>query len=298
MYAPSSRSSAATRRRRGQARLDPHRARSRLPHGRTGRRLRSRLARASVRARRHLVSRRPRPVRTTGSRSGCSPLGRGPAPAAGRRGAGRWGPLTSADTRGRLAARPVLSPPSVRPSSSFTLLFWLSGPAGSISERRVRPAPVGRRVLTLGGGAEMRWPAGVRREVQIPCARTLIEHYVHTKDTQRTNVSPIVVAVRDAVCKSQGKEVRGCSGGRRRRNLSQGGLDLEEAVQTPEEQQALVGGAVVGTDNGHGTDPAVTRGRRESPRPPDLRGTGAPSRPRDRPERCAPDSDVRKREQR
>ena len=38
---------------------------------------------------------------------------------------------------------------------------------------------------------------------------------------------------------------------------------------------------------GTGTDPAVTRGRHESPGRPDLRGTGAPSRPRDRPERCA-----------
>ena len=90
----------------------------------------------------------------------------------------------------------------------------------------------------------------------------------------------------------------GCFRWRRRRNLNQGGLDLAEAARTLEEQQGLVGGAVVGTgqgnDDGYGTDPVVTRGRRESPGPPDLRGAGAPSRPRDRPERCATDSDVRK----
>ena len=50
----------------------------------------------------------------------------------------------------------------------------------------------------------------------------------------------------------------------RRRNQSQGGLDLEGAARALEEQQESEGGVVVGTGPGKdGTAPAVTGGRRE-----------------------------------
>ena len=125
-------------------------------------------------------------------------LGRGPAPAAGRRGAGRWGPLTSADIGGALAA-----PGPVAPVVSS--VFFVRG-----GQDRFGPA---RAARPRGPGGCWHWGwrrvAADARNFGVKCRFLAYVYQKNTifirKSTQKgRNVSPIVLLCKMQCAKREG----------------------------------------------------------------------------------------------